>query len=64
MAACNAVFTDVGETGWVDAGAVTLFGGDDLLVVEYPIGPGPIATLIAEAMAPVEPSVLATFDVW
>ncbi len=53
-----AVFDHDGLAGWLAASAVTVYGGDDLVVVDSAVGPGPMATLMAEAMAPVEPSVL------
>ncbi|MDQ3249517.1 MAG: SH3 domain-containing protein [Chloroflexota bacterium] len=48
-----AAYTGEGVAGWVAAGQLLLFGGDDLIVVEAAVGPGPIATLLAEAMKPV-----------
>ena len=48
-----AAYTDDGMAGWISAGQLTLFGADDLVVVEESAGPGPIATLVAEAMQPV-----------
>ena len=53
-----AVFDHGGAVGWIGASLVTVFGDDDLVVVEVAAGPGPIATLIAEAMQPIGPSVL------
>jgi predicted small lipoprotein YifL len=53
-----AVFDSDGRAGWLSAGTVTVYGGDDLVVVDTAPGPGPIATLIADSMVPVEPSVL------
>lgn len=53
-----AVFDHEGAVGWLAADAVTLFGGDDLLVVDDAAGPGPVATLMADALRPIEPSVL------
>ena len=49
-----AAYTEAAVAGWVAAGNLRLFGADDLTVVERAEGPGPIATLIAEAMEPVE----------
>ncbi len=49
-----AAYTGTAVAGWVAAGNLRLFGADDLTVVERAEGPGPIATLIAEAMEPVE----------
>jgi hypothetical protein len=48
-----AAYSDDGIAGWIGAGQVTLFGADDLVVVEESAGPGPIATLVAGAMQPV-----------
>jgi hypothetical protein len=48
-----AAYSNEGVAGWVPAGQLLLFGGDDLIVVESTAGPGPIATLIAQAMQPV-----------
>ena len=48
-----AVFRHDAAVGWVAADAVTVYGGDDLLVVDVASGPGPIATLIAKAMRPI-----------
>ena len=53
-----AVFGHDAVTGWLAASAVAVYGGDDLIVVDFSLGPGPIATLMAEAMVPVGPSVL------
>ena len=53
-----AVFAHDSRVGWLAASAVTVYGGDDLIVVDTAAGPGPIATLMAEAMRPIEPSVL------
>ena len=53
-----AVFSHDGLAGWLAASAVTVYGGDDLVVVNSAVGPGPVATLMAEAMRPIEPSVL------
>ncbi len=54
-----AVYTDEAVYGWVPAGQLVVFGGDDLAVVDNAADPGMVATLIAEAMAPV--SVLDTY---
>jgi len=48
-----AAYTNTGVAGWVSAGQLLLFGGDDLIVVDAAPDPGPIATLIAQAMQPV-----------
>ncbi len=47
-----AAYTAAGRPGWLAAADVTLFGGDDLITVQSAAGPGPIATLLAEAMLP------------
>lgn len=43
----NAVF------GWTPAGQLSLFGADDLTVVDQAVNPGVVATLIADVMEPV-----------
>jgi hypothetical protein len=43
----NAIF------GWVPAGQLRVYGGDDLVVVETAPDPGPVATLLAQAAEPV-----------
>ncbi len=43
----NAVF------GWTPAGQLSLFGADDLTVVDQAVDPGVVATLIADVMEPV-----------
>lgn len=48
-----AAYTNEGIVGWVAAAELTLYGADDLVVVDNTAGPGPIATLVAEAMQPV-----------
>jgi hypothetical protein len=48
-----AAYTNDGATGWVAAGQLTLYGATDLVVVTVAAGPGPIATLLAEAMQPI-----------
>lgn len=48
-----AAYVDDGQAGWISASQLTLFGGDDLIVVTESLGPGPVATLLAEAMQPV-----------
>lgn len=53
-----AVFTADGAPGWIAASRLTLYGGDDLETVARAMGPGPVATMIADAMVPIEPSVL------
>lgn len=46
-------YTDQAIVGWIAAGQLLLLGGEELVVVESASGPGPIATLMAEAMQPV-----------
>lgn len=55
-------YTEDGIAGWVAASSVTLFGDADLQVVDRAVAPDAIATLIAQAMLPVElpPAVAAT----
>jgi len=53
-----AAFTATGAPGWLPSAGVTLYGADDLTVVEQSVGPGPVATRIAEAMTPEGTSVL------
>ena len=53
-----AVYNDAAIAGWVPAGQLKLFGGDDLTVVDSAISPGPIATLIADAMQPLATSAI------
>lgn len=55
-----AVFTADGTPGWIAAPALILYGADDLERVSQPVGPGPIATMLAEAMEPIAPSLLDT----
>ena len=52
-----AVFTPAGMAGWVAVDAVALFGADDLTIIAAPADLGPVATLIAQAMAPVDEQV-------
>jgi hypothetical protein len=49
-----AVYTNGGVAGWVNAAALARYGEATLLVVEQAFGPGPVATLIADAMIPIE----------
>ena len=53
-----AVYNDEAIAGWVLATQLKLFGDDDLTVVDSAIAPGPIATLLADAMQPLATSVL------
>ncbi len=48
-----AVYTNGGVAGWVNATALARYGETNLLVVEQAFGPGPVATLIADAMIPI-----------
>ena len=45
-----AAFTATGVPGWIRADALFLYGADDLIEVDQTLGPGPVATMIAEAM--------------
>ncbi|MCS6827625.1 MAG: hypothetical protein NZ553_13500 [Caldilinea sp.] len=47
------VYDDDAVFGWTPAGQLTLFGADDLTVVDKAVNPGVVATLIADAMVPV-----------
>ncbi len=47
-----AVFTDDATSGWVPAGALVLYNADSLTTVDEAFSPGPVATLIADAMIP------------
>lgn len=49
-----AVYTNAFVSGWVARGQLALYGAEDLAVVELAAEPGPLATLIAEVMAPVQ----------
>jgi hypothetical protein len=49
-----AVYTNAFAVGWVARGSLTLYGAEDLTVVDQALEPGPVATLIAEAMATVQ----------
>jgi len=49
-----AVYTNAGVAGWVSIDAIARYGEAHLLVVEQAFGPGPVATLIADAMIPIE----------
>lgn len=48
-----AVYDDNAVAGWTPVGQLTVFGGDDLAVVDKAPDPGPVATLLAQAMRPV-----------
>lgn len=47
------VYDDDAIFGWTPAGQLSLFGAEDLTVVDKAVDPGVVATLIAEAMEPV-----------
>jgi hypothetical protein len=47
-----AVYTAEALSGWIPVGSVVLFGADDLLVVDEAFSPAPVATMLAEALAP------------
>lgn len=49
-----AVYTNEFVVGWVATGQLMLYGADELAVVEAAPEPGPVATLMAEVMAPVQ----------
>ncbi len=57
-----AVYTSDAVAGWITVGSLRLFGDDDLTVVERSQGPGPIATLLAEAMQPIDVGALELDD--
>ncbi len=47
-----AVYTDDATAGWVPAGALVIYGGEGLTTVSEAFSPGPVATLLADAMIP------------
>ena len=49
-----AVYTNAFISGWVARGQLAVYGAADLAVVEQAAEPAPLATLIAEVMAPVQ----------
>jgi hypothetical protein len=49
-----AVYTNAFVSGWVAIGQLALYGVDDLEIVDTAPDPAPVATLLAEAMTPVE----------
>jgi hypothetical protein len=49
-----AVYTNAFVSGWVAVGQLALYGVDDLEIVEDLPNPAPVATLMAEALVPVE----------
>jgi len=48
-----AVYTTAGQAGWIEAAALTVFGGSDLATVTETYQPSAMATLLAQAMRPV-----------
>lgn len=58
------VYDDDAVYGWTPAGQLTLFGADDLIVVQEAVDPGVVATLIADVMQPVTvlDDIMATLD--
>lgn len=48
-----AVYTSIGQTGWIEATTLTVFGGSDLAIVTETYQPSAMATLLAQAMRPV-----------
>jgi hypothetical protein len=49
-----AVYTNAFVVGWVATGQLTLYGADELEIVETAPNPVPLATLMTEVMAPVQ----------
>ena len=49
-----AVYTNAFAVGWVATNSLTLYAAEDLTVVDRALEPGPVATLMAEAMATVQ----------
>jgi len=47
------VYNDRAVFGWVPAGQLRVYGGEDLVVVETAPDPAPVATLLAQAAEPV-----------
>lgn len=47
-------YTNAGAAGWVNASALARYGDDQLIVVTSAFGPGPAATLVADALIPLE----------
>lgn len=59
-----AAYSARGESGWVAASSLVLFGEETLAVVTEATGPGEIAALLATAMAPVAmPTIVLTMTV-
>ncbi len=59
------VYNDNAIFGWVPAGQLRVYGGEDLVVVETAPDPAPVATLLAQAAEPVQvlDDLMATFAV-
>ena len=59
------VYNDDAIFGWVPAGQLRVYGGEDLVVVETAPDPAPVATLLAQAAEPVRvlDDLMATFAV-
>jgi hypothetical protein len=49
-----AVYTNDGQPGWVNVNQLALFGIEALLIVEESTGPGLAATMVADALVPVQ----------
>jgi hypothetical protein len=58
------VYNEGAVFGWVPAGQLRVFGGEDLVVVEEAPDPAPVATLLAQAAQPVRvlDELMAQFD--
>lgn len=48
-----AAYTSAGQAGWIEATALTIFGGDNLSIVSNSYQPSALATTLALAMQPV-----------
>ena len=59
------VYNDNAIFGWVPAGQLRVYGGEDLVVVETAPDPAPVATLLAQAAEPVQvlDDLMATFAI-
>ena len=47
-----AAYTSAGQAGWIEATALTIFGGDSLSIVSNSYQPSALATTLAQAMQP------------
>jgi hypothetical protein len=58
------VYNEDAVFGWVPAGQLRVYGGEDLIVVELAPDPAPVATLLAQAAQPVRvlDDLMAQFD--